>query len=114
RNTRRLPRIGGIEAQHEAVVLDRRAAAGCRDDDGVQPALLDLFEPDVDIAPRRLQRLLLASHMVDERAAADLAGRRYDLDAEAGEQTDRRLVDLWLQHRLGAAGKDRHPRAAWT
>ena len=60
RNTRRLFGIGRIEAQHEAVVLDRRAAARGGDDDGIEPALIDRARPGVDILPRRGERLLLA------------------------------------------------------
>jgi hypothetical protein len=37
-------------AEHEAVVLDRRAAAGGRDHDGVEPLALDLARPGVDVA----------------------------------------------------------------
>ena len=103
--------IGRIEAQHEAIVLDRRAAARRRDDDRVEPAAFDLAGPDIDVAARRFERGLLAAHMVDQRAAAGLALGHHDLDAEPGQQPDRRLVDAGIQHRLRAAGEDRDAAA---
>ena len=111
RDARRLLGIGRIEAQHEAVVLDRRAAARRGDDDGVEPAVLDLARPGVDVAARRGERCFLAAHMMDQRAAAGLALRHHDLDAEPGQQPDRRLVDAGLEHRLRAAGEDRDAAA---
>ncbi len=82
RDARRLFGIGRIQPQHVAVVLDRRAAAGGGDDDRIEPTPLDLARPDVDIGAGARQRLLLPSHMMDERAAADLALGNNDLDAE--------------------------------
>ncbi len=49
RDARRLLGIGRIVAQHEAVILDLRAAARGVDDDGVEPAALDLALPGVDV-----------------------------------------------------------------
>ena len=37
--------------------------------------------------------------------------RQHDLDAEPGEEPDRRGVDAGIEHRLGAAGQDRHAPA---
>ncbi len=68
-------------------------------------------DPGVDVAAGRVERLLLAAHVVDERPATALAVRHHDLDAEPRQEPDRRLVDLRLQHRLGAAGQDRHAPA---
>ena len=48
---------------------------------------------------------------MDERAAAALALRHHDLDAEAGQKPDRRLVDAGIEHRLGAAGEQRDAAA---
>src|SRR5690606_26959573 len=73
-------RIGGIVAQHEAVILDRRPAAGRRDDDRLDAVTLHARDPRVDIAPRKIQRLLLAAHVVHERAAAAFARRLDDFD----------------------------------
>ena len=56
--------------------------------------------------------LVLAAHVMDERAAAALARGDHDLDAVAGEQPDRRLVDRRRQHRLRAAGEQRDPARA--
>ena len=36
---------------------------------------------------------------MDQRAAAALALRHHDLDAEPGQQPDRRLVDAGIEHR---------------
>jgi hypothetical protein len=47
---------------------------------------------------------MLAAHVVDESAAAACAGRDVNIDSGAGEQPDRRVVDLGPQDLLGAAG----------
>ena len=50
---------------------------------------------------------LLAAHVMDERTAAGFALRHHHLDAEAGEQRDRRIVDAGVEHGLRAAGQQR-------
>ena len=49
----------------------------------------------------------LAAHVVDERPAACFALRHHHLDAEAGEQRDRRIVDAGVEHGLRAACEQR-------
>ena len=49
----------------------------------------------------------LAAHVMDERPAAAFALRHHDLDAEPGEQRDRRVVDAGVEHGLRAAGEQR-------
>ena len=101
--------ISGVGAQQEAVILDRGAAAGCGDEDRVQPFALHLAGPGIDVAPRGLQARFLAAHMVDERAAADLAGRERHRIARAVQQAHGGGADLGLQHRLRAALQQRDP-----
>ena len=55
RDPRGLFGVGGIVAEKEAVILDHSAAAGRRDDDGVEAAALDLGGPDIDIVARLFQ-----------------------------------------------------------
>ena len=59
-------RIDGIKAQHEAIVLDRRAAARGGDDDRIDPCI----GPVMDIAPRPPDGIGLLAHVMGERAAA--------------------------------------------
>ena len=89
------------------VILDRRAAAGGGDDDRVEAASLDLADPDIDIGTRRGERLFFAAHVVNQGAAASLAFRHDDLDAQARQQPNGRLVDSGIENRLRATGQDR-------
>ena len=89
----RLARIGRIGPQHEAVVLDRGAAAGGGDEDGVEPLAVGLGDPGIDVAADGGERLVLAAHVVDDAAAAALALRQHHLDAVPGEHADGGLVD---------------------
>ena len=59
--------IGRIVAQHEAVILDRRAATRGGDDDRVEAVALDLARPGVDIGARR-SRAAWSSGPCDARA----------------------------------------------
>ena len=56
RDPRRLLGVGGIVGEHEAVVLDRRAAARGGDDDRLQAAVVDLARPGVDVGARLRER----------------------------------------------------------
>ena len=98
--------IGRILPEHEAVILDRRAAARRGDDDGVEPLPVHLGDPGVDVALGEGVALLVPAHVMDERAAAPLPLRLHHLDAVAVEEPDGRLVEAGLEHRLGAAGQD--------
>src|SRR5690606_12272981 len=61
--------IGRIKAQHVAVVLDRRAAAGSRDDDRVEAAIVDELAPAVHVAAGKVEGIIFPAHVMDERAA---------------------------------------------
>ena len=111
RDPGRLLGIVRILAEHVAVILDRGAAARCRDDDGVEAVLLDLADPDVDIAAGEIVTVLRTPHMVHQRPATALAGHLRDGDAMTVEQADRRFVDAGIEHGLGAALEDRHAPA---
>ena len=100
-------RVGRIAPQHVAVILDRRAAARCGDEDGVEPLARNLRPPGIDIGARGGERIGLAAHVVDERAAAALARRQHHRHAGPVQEPDRRLVDGGRQHRLRATGKKR-------
>src|SRR5262245_28447748 len=50
RDARGLVRIVRIAAQHEPIILDRRAATRRGDQDGIEPLALDLGAPGVDLA----------------------------------------------------------------
>ncbi len=102
-NLARLFSIEWIKPQHVAVILDGGTAARRRYDDRIEAAIFDLAGPGIDIAAGLGERFPFAPHVVDERAAASLALRHDDLDAKAGQQFNRRLVDARVQHRLGAA-----------
>ena len=75
-----LLRIGGIEPQHVAIVLDGGAAARGGDDHGIDIGL----GPLVDGAAGAGQRILLLAHVVGERAAAGLLARRPRPRSRAG------------------------------
>ncbi len=68
--------------------------------------------PGVDIGARLRQRLVLAAHVMDQRAAAAGAVRQHHLDAVARQHADRRGVDLGRQHVVDAAGKERDAAVA--
>ena len=102
---------GRVFAQHEAVVLDRGAAARGVDDHGVEAAALELARPGGDVGPGRVQGRPLHAQVVGQRAAAAGAPRHHHLDPMAGQDPDRRLVDLGRQDLLGAAGHQRDPGA---
>ena len=57
--------IGRIAAEHEAVIFDRRPAAGSGDQDRLEISSSDFPVPRSDISPRRVETFLVASHMVD-------------------------------------------------
>src|SRR3984893_6126409 len=109
---RRLFRIGRILAQHEAVVLDGRAATRGIDHDGVEPGGEALALPRIDVGPREPESSSLLPEMVDERTAATAALRHHDLAAMTGQKPDRRLVDLRGQHPLRAAEQKGYPHAS--
>src|SRR5260370_36045296 len=64
--------VGLVGAQHEAIVLEHRAAAGCRNNDRVQPLALDLTCPGIGLAPRGATGLALAAEVINQAAAATL------------------------------------------
>ena len=101
----------GSSREHEAVILDRRAAARGVDDDGVEPGAVDLARPGVDVGARAGRAPRSLPDVMGERAAAAGARGDHHLDAVAGQQPDRRLVDL---RRAAPAGRSRSaaPRAA--
>ena len=111
RDARGLRRIGRIVAQHVAVVLDRCAAARRSDEDCVEPARRR------SRASRRRcwrapARAPAARGPCDAPASrSSPRPREHDLDAVAGEQPDRRLVDRGREHRIGAAVQQRDAAA---
>ncbi len=98
---------GGIMGEQMPVILDRRAAAGGCDQNGVERALRFGGFPGLDIAPGEVARFVLAAHMLDQRAAAALALRQHHFDALRAKQPDRGIVDLRAQHLLGASRQQR-------
>ena len=102
---RGLLRVGAVLAQHEAVVLDRGAAARGVDHDGIEPGAVELAAPGVDAGARLAQRRMLLAHVMGERAAAAGPSGDHHLGAVPGQQADGRLVDLRRQHLLGAAAR---------
>ena len=99
-------------AEHVAVILDRRAAARRGDEDGVEPLALDLVA-----SRRRCWRARAGAPAprgpCDGRCAPQQPSPfgEHDLDAEAAEQPDRGDVDARVEHRLRAAGEERHAAA---
>ncbi len=96
-----------VVAEHEAVVLHRRPAAGGVDDDGVEPGAFDFAAPRQDVPSRQSETVILAEMMV-ERAATARAFRDDNLTAVARQQPQRGGVDLRRQNFLRAAGEQRH------
>ena len=84
RDPRGLLGISRIVPEHEAVILDRRAAARGGDHDGVEPLPVHLGDPGVDVALGEGVPLLVAAHVVDEGAAAPLPLRLHHLDRRGG------------------------------
>ncbi len=103
-----LVRIDRIFAQHEAVILDGGATTRRGDEDGIETFPLNLRPPSVDIAPRGLERVFLAAHVVNQHAAAALALRQNHLHARPVDEPDRGLVDGWCQHRWRTARQKRN------
>ena len=97
-------RIGRIEPQHVAIVLDGGAAARGRDDHGIDICL----RPLVDRAPCAGQCIILLAHVMGERSAAGLLARDHDLIAKPRQQAERRRVDAGIEHALHAAHQQRH------
>src|SRR6185437_409499 len=95
----------GIVSEHEAIVLDHRAASGCVDDDRVEPAVLDLPRPGENVGARVTVRVL--SEMMGERAAASGARSDHHLAAMASQEPDRGFIDLGRQNLLSAAAEQR-------
>ena len=108
---RRLLRKGWFLAQHEAVILDRRAATGGIYRDGVEPGGETLAFPRIDVGARETERRRLLAEMVGKRSATAAAARDHDFATVAGKQPDRRLVDLRCQHPLGASRQQRDPHS---
>src|SRR5713226_699673 len=111
RNLRRRACEIAVLAQHEAVVLDHRAAPRCRHQDGVETVLLGFLEPDADIGARPRQRIAVASEMMGQRTATLLVLDQHDLDAVTRQDVDGGLVDARRQNLLGAALKQRNTSA---
>ena len=108
-----------LGAEHEAVVLHRGAAAGGVDDDRVQPVAFGLAAPGRDVGAGAGHRRVVLAHVVGQRAAAAGALCHHHLDAEPGQQADRRLVDrgastCWAQPASSATRARRSPCARWT
>ena len=112
RHPQRLLGIGWVVSEHEAVILDRRAATRGRDQDRVKAAPVHLGDPGVDgTLGLGMGRIRLA-HVVGERAAAALPLGLDDLDAVPGEEADRCFVEVWPQHALGTAAQERDAAGA--
>ena len=106
--------VGGLRlgAEHEAVILDRGAAAAGVDQDRVQPGAVDLAGPGGDVGAGAGHRRIVLAHVMGQRAAAAGRRRHHHLGAHARQQPDRRRVDAGGDHLLRAAGQQRHPVAA--
>ena len=100
-----------VFAQHESVVLDHRPATRCRHQDGVEAALAGLLEPDRDVGARARQRVVIASEVMGQCAAAPFVPDQHDLDAVTRQKVDGGLIDARRQHLLGAALQQRDPPA---
>ena len=100
-----------VLAQHETVVLDHRAAARRRHQDGVEAALFRFPLPHRDVGAGARQRVAVTAEVMGQRAAALLVLDQHDLDAVARQQIDGGLVDARRQHLLGAALQQRDPPA---
>src|SRR6202045_3758081 len=84
--------VGLVGAQHEAIVLERRAAAGRRNNDRIQPLALDLACPGIGLAPGGGAGLARAAEVMDQGAATTLVGND-DFDAMAREQANGGRID---------------------
>ena len=100
-----------VLAQHETVVLDDRAAARRRHQDGIEAALFRLPMPHRDVGAGARQRVVVPSEVMGQRAAALLVLDQHHLDAVARQEIDGGLVDARRQHLLGAALQQRDPAA---
>ena len=100
-----------VAGEQPSIILDHGAATRRVDDHRVQPAPFQFGVPGIDIARRRRARHVRLAHMQGEGAAAAGFGRDNDLDAVAGQQPERRRVDLRRERLLDAALEqgDAHP-----
>ena len=89
--------------EHEAVILERGAAAGRIHHNRIQPLTLNLSRPGSDIGARQAHGGIMMAHVMIERAAAALILRHHHLNPHPVEQPDRRLIDRRGQHLLRAA-----------
>ena len=108
----RLGCIDRIIAQHEAIILDRRAAAGCRDDDCCQPAVLDLPRPGINITPGGFEGGFLAAHMMYQCATAAFTRREDHVVPTAIDEAHRSRAKFRAQRWFGTALEDCHPAFA--
>ncbi len=112
RRHRRRIRRQRATAEHVSVILHRGAAAAGVDDDRIEPLAQHFGHECPDIAFRRSMGQRLLAHVVGKRAAAAHALWHHDLHPQPGEQPDGGIVDVGIQHLLGAAGHQRHPLPA--
>ncbi len=92
---RRRPR----RPEHEAVVLDRRAAARRGDDDGVEALALDLARPGVDVGRAKASAASSRPMWWTSAPQQPSPFGAHDLDAVAVEQADGGGVDAGREHR---------------
>jgi hypothetical protein len=106
---RRFCGIDRVLPKHKAVVFHHGAATGGIDYDGVETVGQKLAFPSVDIGAREIKRRTLLPEMVDESAAASAFLCDDDFSTVAGQNPDRRLIDLRCQNSLRAAGQKGYP-----
>ena len=89
--------------EHEAVILERGAAARCVHHNRIQPITLNLRRPGCNIRPRQAHRRVMVAHVMVQRAAAALTLGHHNLDPHPRQQPDRRLIDRRRQDLLRTA-----------
>ena len=114
RDARSLVPIGRVLTQHEAVILDRGAAARCIDHHRIEPAIIEHSRPGIDIGARRSECLFLLAHMMGQRSAAAHARGDHHLEAESGQKPHGGLVDLRCESLLRTPVMSAHTTAPLT
>ena len=109
-DNRRPCRIDRIKAQHEAIILDRRAAARGGDDDRIDPGI----GPVMHIAPGPPDGIRLLAHMMGERAATGFASGNHHFVTQPRQKADGGGIDGRFDDALHAAHEQRHAAALFA
>ncbi len=97
-----------IISEHVPVILDRRAAAGSVDDNGIEAFAVHFAGPRGDVFGGSLVALFRFAHVMGQRAAASRPVGHDNLGPEPRQQTNGGIVDIGVERLLCTARHQRH------